>query len=85
MHPNLIPKFVWYIFIKLSNESWFFVNSEKAKIDKGSTKKNIRIPLILWVIDKKADNGSFIFNRLMFIGLFCVIKKVTNVIFLCAI
>jgi hypothetical protein len=52
------------------------------KTDKGSTKKNMRIPLILCVIDKKADSGSFIFNRFMFTGLFCVIQKVTNVIFL---
>ena len=47
------------------NESELSRSSLRIYAEAGSTRKNISIPVTLWVIDNKADNGSWILNKLM--------------------
>ncbi len=54
-----------YESMKRTNESGLSSNRLRIYAETGSTRKNISIPETLWVIDNKADNGSWILNKLM--------------------
>ena len=54
-----------YESMKRTNESELSSSRLRIYTETGSTRKNISIPETLWVIDNKADNGSWIFNKLM--------------------
>ena len=47
----------------------------KITASDGKTKKKINIPETLWEIERNADIGSLIFNKLIFIGLLSIIRQ----------
>ena len=61
----LIKMDVLYESMKWINESELSSSRLRIYAETGSTRKNISIPETLWVIDNKADNGSWILNKLM--------------------